>query len=164
MLLTLLLICCHKQLVRACVLSAFNRVWLSVTPWTIAHQAPLSMGFSRQEYWSGFQCPPPGALPNPGMEPGSPTMQVDSLLSEPSGKPYESKVMHFITFPLPPNEERRPIPAPEPWAKISWQHVPCHEPWHCSTEEAHFITGSSIIYFTWTLYRWNLLTQVNNPS
>ena len=44
---------------------------LFVIPWTIAHQAPLSMGFSRQEYWSGLPCPPPGNLPNPGLEPSS---------------------------------------------------------------------------------------------
>ena len=42
-----------------------------VTPWTVAHQAPLSMGFSRQEYWSGVPCPPPGDLPDPGIEPAS---------------------------------------------------------------------------------------------
>ena len=52
------------------MLSHFRRVQLSVTPWTIARQAPLSMGFSRQEYWSGWPCPPPGDLPNPGFEPG----------------------------------------------------------------------------------------------
>ena len=45
-----------------------------VTPWTVAHQAPLSMGFSRQESWSGLPCPSPGDLPNPGTEPGSPTL------------------------------------------------------------------------------------------
>ena len=50
-------ICCH-----------FSRVQLFATPWTVAHQAPLSMGFSRQEYWSGLPCPPPGDLPNPGIE------------------------------------------------------------------------------------------------
>ena len=60
-------------------------VWLSATPWTVARQAPLSMGFSRQEHWSGWPCPPPGELPNPGMEPRSPALQVDSLLSEPPG-------------------------------------------------------------------------------
>ena len=49
----------------ACVLSDFSRVWLFVTPWTVAHQAPVSMGFSRQEYWSGLPCPPPGDLPDP---------------------------------------------------------------------------------------------------
>ena len=58
----------------------------SATPWTVAPQAPLSMGFSRQEYWSGLPCPPPGDLPNPGIEPRSPTLQADSLLSEPPGK------------------------------------------------------------------------------
>ena len=51
-----------------CVLGCFNHVWLSADPWTIAHQAPLSVGFSRQEYWSGWPCPPPGDLPNPGIE------------------------------------------------------------------------------------------------
>ena len=51
-----------------------------VTPWTVAHQAPLSMGFSRQEYWSGLPCPSPGDLPNQGIKPGSPALQVDSLL------------------------------------------------------------------------------------
>ena len=55
----------------ACRLSHFNRVWLFVTLWTIARQAPLSMGFSRQEYCSGLPCPPPGDLPNPGIEPAS---------------------------------------------------------------------------------------------
>ena len=59
--------------VHACVLSRFSRVWLFVTLCNVAPQAPLSMGFSRQEYWSGLLCPPAGDLPNPGMEPGSPT-------------------------------------------------------------------------------------------
>ena len=53
-----------------------------VTPWTVAHQAPLSMGFSRQEYQSGLPFPSPGDLPDPGVEPGSPTLQADSLLTE----------------------------------------------------------------------------------
>ena len=51
--------------------SHFSHVQLCVTLWTVAHQAPLSMGFSRQEYWSGFLCPLPGDLPNPGIEPTS---------------------------------------------------------------------------------------------
>ena len=57
----------------------------SVTPRTIACQATLSMGFSRQEYRSGLPCPPPGDLPNPGIEPGTPELQADSLPSEPPG-------------------------------------------------------------------------------
>ena len=54
-----------------CVLSLFSRVLLFATQWTVAYQAPLSMGFSRQEYWSGLPCPPPGDLPDPGIEPMS---------------------------------------------------------------------------------------------
>ena len=66
--------------VRVCMLNHFSRVQLFVTLWPVAHQAPLSMGFSRQEYWSGLPCPPPGDLPDPGIKPGSPALQADSLL------------------------------------------------------------------------------------
>ena len=52
------------------------------------HQAPLSMGFSRQEYWSGFPFPSPGDLPDPGIEPRSPALQADALTSEPPEKPH----------------------------------------------------------------------------
>ena len=55
----------------------------------VAHQAPLSMEFSRQEYWSGLPFPSPGDLPDPGIEPGSLALQADSLLSEPLGKPKQ---------------------------------------------------------------------------
>ena len=58
-------------------------VRLFATPWTIAYQAPQSMEFSRQEYWSGLPFPSPGDLPDPGIEPGSPTLWADALLSEP---------------------------------------------------------------------------------
>ena len=53
------------------MLSHFSHVQLGATPWTIAHQAPLSMGFSKQEYWSGFPCLPPRDLPDPGIKPES---------------------------------------------------------------------------------------------
>ena len=66
---------------------SFSRVRLFATPWTVAFKAPLSMGFSRQEYWSGLPFPSPGDLPKPETEPGSPTLQADSLLSDPSEKP-----------------------------------------------------------------------------
>ena len=62
-----------------------SRVWLFVTPWTVAYQAPLSMGFSRQEYWSALPFPSPGDLPNPGIEPGSPALEADALTSKPPG-------------------------------------------------------------------------------
>ena len=69
-----------------------SRVRLFATPWTIAYQASLSMGFSRQEYQSGLPFPSPGDLPNPGIEPRSPTLQADALPSEPPGKP----ILFFI--------------------------------------------------------------------
>ena len=60
-----------------------SRVRLFATLWTVAGQAPLSMGFPRQEYWSGLPFPSPGDLPNLGIKPESPTSRADSLLSEP---------------------------------------------------------------------------------
>ena len=64
-----------------------SQIRLFATPWTVAHQAPLCMGFSRQEYWNGLPCPPPGDIPDPGLELGSPALQVDSLSAELPGKP-----------------------------------------------------------------------------
>ena len=64
-----------------------SHVWLFATLWTAACQVPLSMGFSRQEYWSGLPFPSPGDLLNTGIEPLSPSLQADSLYSEPPGKP-----------------------------------------------------------------------------
>ena len=66
---------------------SLSRVQLFATRWTVAYQASPSMGFSRQEYWSGLLFPSPGDLPNPGIEPGSPVLEADALTSEPTGKP-----------------------------------------------------------------------------
>ena len=81
-----------KRLKRAklplCVcVKSLSRVRLFPTPWTVARHAPLSMGYSRQEYWSGLPFPSPGALSNPGIKPRSPALQADALSSEPPGKP-----------------------------------------------------------------------------
>ena len=65
---------------------SLSHVRLFASPWTVAHQAPLSLGFSRQEHWSGLPFPSPGDLPNLGIEPGSPALQADALSSEPLGK------------------------------------------------------------------------------
>ena len=70
------------------IFPSLSRVRLFATPWTVPYQAPPSMGFSRQEYWSGLPFPSPGDLPNPGIKPGSPALQTDALPSEPPGKPY----------------------------------------------------------------------------
>ena len=78
-------------------MKSFSRVRLFVTPGTIAYQTPLSMGFSRQEYWSGLPCPSPGDLPDPGIEPRSPALQADTLPSEPPGQcPSQHKMTVFI--------------------------------------------------------------------
>ena len=72
-----------------------SRVRLLATPWTVAYQAPPSMGFSRQEYWSGLPFPSPGDLPDPGIELRSPAFQADTLTSEPPGK---SKIKYISPF------------------------------------------------------------------
>ena len=61
------------------------------TPWTVAHQAPLSMGFSRQEYWSGLPFPSAGDLPDPGIEPRSPALAGTPFTTEPPGKPITER-------------------------------------------------------------------------
>ena len=73
----------------AAAAESLSRVPLFATPWTVARQAPLSMGILQTVdcYWSGLPCPPPGDLPNPGIEPRSPTLQADSLSAELPGKP-----------------------------------------------------------------------------
>ena len=79
---------------RVCMLSHFSCVWLFVTLWTVACQAPLSMGFSMQEYWSGLPCPPPGDLHDPVIEPispATPALQGDSLPLSHMGSP----VLHW---------------------------------------------------------------------
>ena len=68
---------------------SLSRVQLFSTTWTVAHQAPLSMGFSRQEHWSGLPFPSPEDLHSPGIKPKSPALQATSLPSEPQGKPIK---------------------------------------------------------------------------
>ena len=80
------------------MLSRFSRVQLFVTLGTVALQVPLSMGFSRQEYWTGFPCPPPGVLPDWGIKSQSPAFQADCLLSEPPGDGMQINAKAFITF------------------------------------------------------------------
>ena len=70
-----------------CACSVTSIVSNSATPWTVACQDSLSLGYSQQEYWNGLPCPPPGDLPSPGIEPGSPALQVDSLPLSHLGSP-----------------------------------------------------------------------------
>ena len=92
-------------------------VWLFATPWTVAYQASLSMGFSRWEYQSGLPFPSPGDLPDPGIKPRSPALQVDALPSEPPGK-------HHMT--------QNPTPRHIPWGNQNWKRHMCPIV-HCST-------------------------------
>ena len=85
--------------VSGCMLSCFRLVGLFETPWTVAYQAPLSMGFSRQLYWSGLPCPPPGDLSDLGIEHMCLSLlhwQEGSLPLTPPGKPYFSKILLCI--------------------------------------------------------------------
>ena len=91
-----------------CVFSCFSCVWLFVTPWTVALQAPLSMGFSRQAYWSELLCPPPGDLPNPGIEPASPAVAGEFFTHWASWEACSSSDMTAFlkVLPIPKNSER----------------------------------------------------------
>ena len=73
-------------------MKSLSLVLLFVAPWIVAYQAPLSMGFSRQECWSGLPFPSLGDLPDPGIKPKSPASQADALPSEPPGKPIVKEV------------------------------------------------------------------------
>ena len=101
-----------------------------VTPWTVACQAPLSMAFSRQEYWSGVPFPFPGNLPDLGIEPGSPALQEDSLLSEPPGKPMFTYMIYLFIHHQGPCMVWEYVSS---WAPLLGQlnlaHIPC---WLCN--------------------------------
>ena len=79
---------------------SLSRVRLFATPWPVAYQASRSMGFSRQEYWSGLPFPSPGDLPDPGIEPRSPALYADALPSEPPGKSSGHDKVPNILFSL----------------------------------------------------------------
>ena len=75
---------------------ALSCVWLSVTPWTVAHQVPVSMGFSRQEYWSGLPCPPLGDFPDPGIKPRSPAWILYHLSHQGSQDIERTPLIRFL--------------------------------------------------------------------
>ena len=77
------------------MLSRFSHVRLFATLWTVVHQASLSLRFSRREYWDGLPCPPPGDLPEPGVEPMSPILQAESLLLSHHGSQIKQRLEIF---------------------------------------------------------------------
>ena len=94
-------------------MKSLSRVQHFVTPWTVAHQAPPSMEFSRQAYWSGLPFPSPGDLPDPGIEPGFPALRADTLPYEPAGNPRTPPCIYWIRTSV-----------------SEWSSVMCfHKPW-----------------------------------
>ena len=93
-----------------------------MTPWTVSCQSPLSMELSRQEYWSGLPFPSPGDLPNPGIEPKSPALQVDSLPAEPQGKPKNTGMGSLsllqLIFPTQKSIQSLEFSRPEYWSGL----------------------------------------------
>ena len=102
---------------------SLSRVRLFVTPWTVAYQAPLSMGFSRQEYWSGVPFPSPVDLPDPGIEPGSSALQANALPSEPPRLCIVFKIIYFSFLRALMHRVRSRCPPP----KVKWLEL--HSLW-----------------------------------
>ena len=108
---------------------SLSRVRLFATPWTLAYQAPPSMGFSRQEYWSGLPFPSPGDLPNPGIKPRSLTLQADALPSEPqefahrSTKTFSSVTQSCPTLCDPMNHSMPGLPVHRQLPEFTQTHV-----------------------------------------
>ena len=116
-------ICVH---IYSWLCSVLSRVWLFATPWTVARQAPLPIGFSRQGYWGGLLFSSPKNLPDPGTEPGSPALQADSLLSP------HSQGMQMWGQPLPHLSSTGDTSSanPAPWKQSgSWD---CSQRWGAS--------------------------------
>ena len=111
----------HPQ-IRNEEVKSLSHVRLFMSPWTVAYQAPQSMEFSRQEYWSGLPFPSSGDLPDPGIEPGSPALQADALPSEPPGKPQARRRLNnkllgkceLVPGPIPSHLPSTPLNPPQP--------------------------------------------------
>ena len=132
----------------------FSHAQHFVTLWTVAHQAPLSMGFSRQEYWSGLLCPPPGDLPDPGMELGSPVS--GSLPLVPLGSPSSvvcKSLSHVRLFATPRTVQSMEFSRPEYWSRE-----------YHSLPQGIFPTqgsNSGLLHYRWILYQ---LSHQGSPS
>ena len=114
---------------------SLSPVQLFVTPWAVAYKAPLSMEFSRQEYWSGLPFPSPGDLPNSGIEPGSPALQAVTLPSEPPGYPLRLLLLlsHFSRVQLcaTPSTAAHQAPPPLGFSRQEhWSGLPFPSPMH----------------------------------
>ena len=104
-----------------CLLNGFSGAWLFATMWIVACQAPLSTGFSRQEYWSGLPYPPPGDFSNLGIKPVSPALQVDSLPLSHRGSPTVNITGIYLHANTKDKWPFRPVSSDEQWKKGSWE-------------------------------------------
>ena len=113
---------CVCVCVRVCVCAThFSRVRVLASPGTVAHQAPLYTWFSRQEHWSRLPFPSPGDLPDPGLEPRSPALQVDSLPAEPPGKPR--LFVNTLQTPPMPSQSSTAMLMDLTVGSLHWLHV-----------------------------------------
>ena len=132
----------------------------SETPWTAAHQAPLSMGFLRKDHWSGLPCPPPGDLPIPGIEPASsvsPALTGEFFTTEPSGNITGSSwVPSFLGSPLSPTESCGPhvtckrrnlntLRGQDNYSSLHWDPPP--KPTPSPKESGHRAPPQSFLFF-----------------
>ena len=123
-----------------CMLSHFSHVWLFVTLWTVAWHAPLSMGFSKQKYWSGLSCPSPGNLPDPGIEcasPATPALQADSLPLSHRGSP--ASMVHDYRTETGMAEGEMQAEWPDTSLCVSFGR------WHSTVLEQHLWCYSSFV-------------------
>ena len=146
-----------------------------VTPWTIAYQAPLSMGFSREEYWNGLPFPSPGDLPNWGIEPRSPALPADSLPTEPPGKPLlycgyiefcqENALIITNTLFQQHKKWLYTWPSPDDQYRNQTDYIICSQRWRSSIHSAKTRPGADwgsdheplIAKFRLKLKRWPFL-------
>ena len=122
-------------------------VQLFVTVWTVAHQAPLSKGFSRQEYWSGLLFPSPQDLLNPGIEPGSPALQANSLPYEPPGKPHYRGLECKSRKSRDTSRTRQVWPLNTKWSRAKANRV---LPRECTGHSKHLFQPHKRGLYTWT--------------
>ena len=129
------------ECVCVCVCESVSHVLLFATPWTMACQAPQSMGFSRQEYCSGLPFPSPEHLPDPGIKPRSPTLEADALTSEPPGKQYGRPRFNPWVWKIPWRRKWQPTPVFLPGQSHGQRSLVGYSPWGCkesdTTEQLH---------------------------
>ena len=147
-----------------CALSVISD---SATPWTVARQAPLSMRFFRQEYWIGLPFPSPGDLSNPGIKPMSPALQMDSLSSEPPGKPKNTGVgiLSFLQGNFPTQESTQGLlHCRQILYQLSYQRSP--KMCNVSTMEYYSAIKNEIIPFaaTWIDLEMVILSEVSQTE